>query len=360
MILLSTIKEDDHLTAYKIPKVLKKTKFLQLIHRQEEQGTGNAQSPVGWKPYGTPLVSPISCDDTITTSDIQQIVHTMLSPMLRTKGSGAMTMSYASVVASNESHSDSSIADPTKGDGGSSKPMLSEKLPLQLVDENNACIDLTVGDDKVVKLSLSSMSILVFVDWSQKLLASYDTKHLENLPEVCKHVHVSKKARNEPLSLYTCLEAFLREEHLVPEDMWYCPQCKERRQASKKLDLWRLPEVLVIHLKRFSYSRSMKHKLDTFVNFPIHDFDLTNYVANKNNTRRQIYELYALTNHYGGMGSGHYTAHIKLLDENRWYNFDDSHISPINEEDVKSAAAYVLFYKRVNNDRSSAGYTSVR
>ena len=181
-----------------------------------DRGTGNAQSSVGWKPYGTPLVSPISCDDTITRSDIQQIVHTMLSPMLRTKGSGAMTTSNAST----KSHKDSSIADPIKGDGGSSKPMLSEKLPLQLVDENNACIDLTVGDDKVVKLSLPSMSILVFVDWSQKLLASYDTNHIENLPEVCKHVHVSKKARNEPLSLYTCLEAFLREEPLVPEDMW--------------------------------------------------------------------------------------------------------------------------------------------
>ena len=71
--------------------------------------------------------------------------------------------------------------------------------------------------------------------------------------------------------------------------------------------------MLVIHLKRFSYSRSMKHKLETFVNFPIHDFDLTNYVANKNNSQRQLYELYALTNHYGGMGSGHYTAHIKVI-----------------------------------------------
>lgn len=56
----------------------------------------------------------------------------------------------------------------------------------------------------------------------------------------------------------------------------------------------------------------MKHKLETFVNFPIHDLDLTSYVANKNSTRRQLYELYALTNHYGGMGSGHYTAHIKV------------------------------------------------
>lgn len=63
----------------------------------------------------------------------------------------------------------------------------------------------------------------------------------------------------------------------------------------------------------------MKHKdllkLETFVNFPIHDFDLTNYVANKNNSRRQLYELYALTNHYGGMGGGHYTAHIKVSEK---------------------------------------------
>ncbi|KAL0769703.1 hypothetical protein Bca101_034853 [Brassica carinata] len=56
----------------------------------------------------------------------------------------------------------------------------------------------------------------------------------------------------------------------------------------------------------------MKHKLETFVNFPIHDLDLTKYVANKNLSQPQLYELYALTNHYGGMRSGHYTPHIKL------------------------------------------------
>lgn len=92
----------------------------------------------------------------------------------------------------------------------------------------------------------------------------------------------------------------------------YCPRCKEQRQASKKLDLWRLPEVLVIHLKRFSFSRSTKHKLETFINFPIHDLDLTNYVANKKSPQCQIYQLYALINHYGSMASGHYTSHIKV------------------------------------------------
>ncbi|KAL7172944.1 hypothetical protein ACSBR2_032417 [Camellia fascicularis] len=363
LISLSSIKDDDHLAAYKIPKFVKNTKFLQLIHRREEQETDNAQSTMGWKPYGTPLVSPISCDEIITRGDIQSMVHTMLSPMLRTENVGHPDISdtNTSLSASDPSQTtnsieactDSNVADSTQKDGGSSKSVNLPKLPLQLVDENNACIDLSVGEDKAVKLSSSSISILVFIDWSGKLLENYDAHYLENLPEVYKYGPVTKKTRTEPLSLYTCLEAFLREEPLVPEDMWHCPQCNERRQASKKLDLWRLPEVLVIHLKRFSYSRSMKNKLETFINFPVHDFDLTNYIANKKNPRRQLYELYALTNHYGGMGSGHYTAHIKLLDENRWYNFDDSHISPINEEDVKSAAAYVLFYRRVKTDGAS-------
>lgn len=57
---------------------------------------------------------------------------------------------------------------------------------------------------------------------------------------------------------------------------------------------------------------------------------------------------------------------LQLLDEHRWYNFDDSHISPINEEDVKSASAYVLFYRRVKTDdvtvsngaQSSAGHNN--
>ncbi|KAM5550559.1 ubiquitin carboxyl-terminal hydrolase 5 [Rosa sericea] len=361
LILLSTIKDDDHLAAYKVQKSAKNTKYLQLIHRRKDQGTSDGQITSGWLPYGTPLLSSISCDDEITRGNIQNMVHTMLSPMLRTESldhtdiSGARSAIAASNPSGNlrgEACTDSAISNSMNNDITSSKPVKSLKLSLQLVDESNACIDLSVGEEKAITLPSASTSILVYADWSQKLLDKYHTHYLENLPEVFKYGPVTKKARTEPLSLYTCLEAFLREEPLVPEDMWYCPQCKERRQASKKLDLWRLPEVLVIHLKRFSYSRSMKHKLETFVNFPIHDFDLTNYIAHKSNSGHQLYELYALTNHYGSMGSGHYTAHIKLLDENRWYSFDDSHISPINEEDVKSAAAYVLFYRRVKSEDS--------
>lgn len=77
-----------------------------------------------------------------------------------------------------------------------------------------------MGEEKVVKFSPSSATVLVYMDWSQKLLEKYDTHVLETLPEVLKYGPITKKARTEPLSLYTCLEAFLREEPLVPEDMW--------------------------------------------------------------------------------------------------------------------------------------------
>ncbi|XP_027349722.1 ubiquitin carboxyl-terminal hydrolase 5 isoform X2 [Abrus precatorius] len=362
LLLLSTIKDDDRLAVYKVPKLDKNTKYLQLIHRRREQSS-DSQTISGWKPYGTPIVSLISCDETVTRGDIQVIVNRMLFPLLR-KGSN-VEQTFASETSipketsdqcnfiSGDASATNMVSNSVNKDSTDSKTPPMPTLPLLLVDESNACIDLSMGEEKAVKLSPSSPTILVYIDWSQKLLEKYDTHSLETLPEVLKYGPVTKKARTEPLSLYTCLEAFLREEPLVPEDMWYCPKCEERRQASKKLDLWRLPEVLVIHLKRFSYSRSMKHKLETFVNFPIHDFDLTNYIANKNNSRRQLYELYALTNHYGSMGSGHYTAHIKLLDENRWYNFDDSHISPISEDEVNTAAAYVLFYRRVKTDAAT-------
>lgn len=184
---------------------------------------GSSLRKTGWKPYGTPLVSPISCDDVVTRGDIQSVVYTMLSPMLRTDNlhtnTSATTSDPPPAVNCTEASTESNIAD-SKQESGNSKLPTAQKLPLQLVDENNACIDLSVGEEKTVKFSSSSISILVFVDWSQKLLDNYETSYLENLPEVLKYGTVTKKSRSEPLSLYTCLEAFLREEPLVPEDMW--------------------------------------------------------------------------------------------------------------------------------------------
>ena len=207
--LLSSIKDDDRLAAYKITKMDKNTKYLQLIHRRREQSS-DSHTISGWKPYGTPIVSLISSDDKITRGDIQVMVNRILSPLLLKGDNAQQAASAETNVVSNSINKDDTV----------SKATHLPTLPLLLVDDNNACIDLSMGEEKVVKLSPSSARVLVYIDWSQKLLEKYDTHPLETLPEVLKYGPVTKKARTEPLSLYTCLEAFLREEPLVPEDMW--------------------------------------------------------------------------------------------------------------------------------------------
>lgn len=76
--------------------------------------------------------------------------------------------------------------------------------------------------------------------------------------------------RGGGLTLHGCLEQFMQPEVLSREEAWYCPQCKEHREATKQLSLWRLPEILTIQLKRFSFrSLLWRDKIDHKVHFPI-------------------------------------------------------------------------------------------
>ena len=92
----------------------------------------------------------------------------------------------------------------------------------------------------------------------------------------------------------------------------YCPQCKKHQQASKKFDLWSLPSILVISLKRFSYNRYWRDKLDSHVDFPTQSLDMAPYVINASHGPA-VYDLIAVSNHYGGMGGGHCKLFYKVL-----------------------------------------------
>lgn len=80
-------------------------------------------------------------------------------------------------------------------------------------------------------------------------------------------------------TLTQCLQMFIEPEVLGPDDKWYCPHCKEHIQAEKKMSIWRLPPILIIHLKRFKYNQYVssfsnyqshtKEKIETNVKFPI-------------------------------------------------------------------------------------------
>lgn len=164
----------------------------------------------------------------------------------------------------------------------------------------------------------------------------------------------SADATTSGVDIYECFNRFREREQLGENDEWYCPKCKELVKAYKQMEIWSCPEILVIHLKRFYYERSRyvtswidREKITDLVTFPMDNLDLREYVCgHKDGDPQPIYDLYAVSNHMGGMGGGHYTAYIKQPDTKSWHLMDDSRTSVAKPEDVVSEYAYVLFYRR--------------
>jgi len=155
------------------------------------------------------------------------------------------------------------------------------------------------------------------------------------------------------VSLASCVDSFTTVEKLGPEDPWYCSRCKEFQQATKKFDLWKLPPILVVHLKRFSYkNRYWREKLETFVDYPINEMDFSKFVQGPKDVPL-VYDLYAVSNHFGSLGGGHYVAYAKNKNDKKWYKFDDSSVTKTEESRVKTSSAYVLFYMRRSSNPES-------
>ncbi|GAA5999531.1 hypothetical protein JCM5350_000048 [Sporobolomyces pararoseus] len=153
------------------------------------------------------------------------------------------------------------------------------------------------------------------------------------------------------VTLMSCLEAFVKDEILDKDDAWHCPRCKKNRKATKKLSLSKLPPILVIHLKRFSFHGPFSDKIETQVHYPLTGLDLTNFVPPPLMDQKSgsmpsggyQYDLFGVTNHYGNLSSGHYTAFVRNGRE--WFNIGDSKVTACDPNTVQSAkSAYILYY----------------
>ncbi|XP_056269059.1 ubiquitin carboxyl-terminal hydrolase 8 [Pseudoliparis swirei] len=150
-------------------------------------------------------------------------------------------------------------------------------------------------------------------------------------------------ASTSKCSLQDCLRLFSKEEKLTDNNKVFCRHCKAHRDSTKKLEIWKVPPIVLVHLKRFSYEGRWKQKLQTSVDFSLDTLDLTQYVIGPKPTEKR-YCLFGVSNHYGGLDGGHYTAYCKNAHKQRWYKFDDHEVTDISTSSVKSSAAYILFY----------------
>ncbi|RQM26208.1 hypothetical protein B5M09_003267 [Aphanomyces astaci] len=165
------------------------------------------------------------------------------------------------------------------------------------------------------------------------------------------HVSADSKPASSSLDLRTCIAKFTEKEQLGENDTWYCPKCKAHVRAFKKFDLFSLPNILLLHLKRFRYAQGsysmQRDKINTLVTFPVSGLDMADFVVgNIPPDTSTVYDLYAVSEHMGGLGGGHYTAKAMNPRNHKWYSFNDSSTSDTTADDAITSHAYVLFYLR--------------
>ncbi|XP_026567118.1 ubiquitin carboxyl-terminal hydrolase 11 [Pseudonaja textilis] len=226
-------------------------------------------------------------------------------------------------------------------------PQKQPKLLFTLRPVNsNGTSDWLAGQEEGNPVSFNSQPY-VALDWDSEMKKRYynDTE----AEGYVKHDSMGYTPKKNPVKLQECIELFTTMETLEEENPWYCPTCKKHQLATKKLDLWSLPEILIIHLKRFSYTKFSREKLDTLVEFPIQGLDFSDFIIKpqkETDASLYKYDLIAVSNHYGGLRDGHYTTFARNKDTGTWFYFDDSSVSAVSNNQIESKAAYVLFYQR--------------
>ena len=166
-----------------------------------------------------------------------------------------------------------------------------------------------------------------------------------------------------PIQLRDCIEKFMEAEQLDERDAYYCPSCRRHVCALKLIALWSVPDILIIHLKRFTFDTCMlsggmlRSKIDNTVEFPIHGLDLTKDVLGPiDPDAPPIYNLVGVSEHSGPTAnSGHYTATVRNSANNFWYRCNDSHVGQTSGEASITGGAYLLFYQRASKVVSKWG-----
>ena len=176
----------------------------------------------------------------------------------------------------------------------------------------------------------------IVLDWSPEafktVYANNETfVNCEELPdpELDKIQQTRSRRRKHGITIDACLDEFERKEVLSEQDMWYCPRCKEHRRATKKFDLWKTPDILVVHLKRFMSNAWRREKIDVLVDFPLENLDITSRVLHKEDGKQEVYDLIGIDCHWGGLAGGHYTAHAKNFVDGQWYSYNGKFLAVV-------------------------------
>lgn len=153
------------------------------------------------------------------------------------------------------------------------------------------------------------------------------------------------------VDIIDCFMDYFHSEEL--EDKIDCDTCKTKTLTDKNMSLWRFPNVLILHLKRYTqHSTGQYTRNNCIVDFS-EELVFQDKDENTNGAaqRRCIsYKLKSIVNHYGytPMG-GHYSTFLKYKNPKKfnWIHVDDSNVYDHSDNNIVTNAAYILLYEMV-------------
>lgn len=325
--------------------------------------------------FGTPLFVTVASD-----KSTRELHHAVLLQASRMIGDFDLENFVCPVHSNGTSLSHTSYSsDTTKKSEEECASLLMERLPFTVRVVDLEDIGSSLGeefpfDDSRLLQHFSSRSILV-LDWKDAVTYKEFIECVpDDLPDEMPKELVDSSSGN--VTLQKCLDSFVKSEEISLEDHWICERCNVPRAGLRKSDIWRLPDLVMIQLKRFQFLENQhRQKMRSFVEFPLYGLDFSPWIGSVRDgvdhvpgmvaSNENIYDLYAVINHVGGLARGHYTAycrydrdfaesaslftasndaHVQMND--LWFRFDDEKAVEIAATDVVTDAAYVLFYKR--------------
>ena len=140
------------------------------------------------------------------------------------------------------------------------------------------------------------------------------------------------------VTLENCLDKLTKRTKLVAENKIHCARCGGPRIASQRSVFSKLPNHLIVHLKRSKNEGGRVKKIETHVEVPV-SLSMGKYLFRN----ERSYNLTGGIIHHGRMvGSGHCTAFVKK--KSSWYCCNDNHVNPVSLDTVLKSQFYVMFY----------------
>ncbi|KAF8414191.1 hypothetical protein HHK36_002190 [Tetracentron sinense] len=120
--------------------------------------------------------------------------------------------------------------------------------------------------------------------------------------------------------------------------------------ARMRYRVTRLPQYMILHMRRFTKNNFFVEKNPTLVNFPVKNLELKDYIPlptpKENERLRTKYDLIANIVHDGKPGEGFYRVFVQRKSEELWYEMQDLHVAETLPQMVALSETYMQIYEQ--------------